>query len=60
MIIKTIGNGTFGKVVLARHIRTNEEVAIKILDRSAIQRKEQLIRLNREIHFLKHLDMSYL
>ena len=55
MIIKTIGNGTFGKVVLARHIRTNEEVAIKILDRSAIQRKEQLIRLNREIHFLKHL-----
>ena len=54
-IIKIIGNGTFGKVVLAKHILTKEEVAIKILDKSSIQNKSQLIRLNREIHFLKHL-----
>ena len=32
-IIKTMGEGTFGKVKLAIHIPTNEKVAIKILEK---------------------------
>jgi 5'-AMP-activated protein kinase catalytic alpha subunit len=34
--LKTIGEGTFGKVKLGIHIPTNEQVAIKILDKKKI------------------------
>ena len=33
---KTLGEGTFGKVKLAIHILTGEEVAIKILEKDWI------------------------
>ena len=35
-ILKTIGEGTFGKVKLGLHSLSNELVAIKILDKSRI------------------------
>ena len=34
MLLKTIGEGTFGKVKLGIHIPTEEKVAIKILEKS--------------------------
>jgi len=36
---KTIGKGTFGKVVQATHLSTGENVAIKILEKSKIIQK---------------------
>ena len=36
-IDKEIGQGTFGKVYLAKHIPTKANVAIKILDKSKIK-----------------------
>ncbi len=36
MLGKTIGKGTFGKVKLAIHENTNQEVAIKILNKQKI------------------------
>ena len=54
--IKTIGEGTFGKVKLSIHLPTKEYVAIKILEKSKIQEKEELIRIEREIKYLKMLN----
>ena len=48
-IIKTIGEGTFGKVKLAKNILTGELVAIKILEKSNIENNDDLVCVNREI-----------
>lgn len=53
---RTIGEGTFGKVKLAKHIPTNEYVAIKILEKSKIHDKEELERVEKEIKYLKTLN----
>lgn len=55
-IEKTIGEGTFGKVKLGIHIPTEEQVAIKILEKDRIQDKEDLERISREINILKKLN----
>ena len=51
--IKTIGEGTFGKVKLALHILTGEKVAIKILQKNLIKGQKQQERIQNEIKFLK-------
>jgi 5'-AMP-activated protein kinase catalytic alpha subunit len=50
---KSIGEGTFGKVKLGRHITTNEKVAVKILEKSKITDVTDVERVSREIHILK-------
>ena len=55
-IQKIIGEGTFGKVKLARDIITKENVAIKILEKSKIKTNEELERINQEINSLKELN----
>ena len=63
---KTMGRGTFGKVKLGTHTKTNEkvkfsnviiflQVAIKILDKQKIKDQSDLERINREIKILKKL-----
>ena len=51
--IKTIGEGTFGKVKLAVHVPTGEKVAIKILHKNLIKNKNEYNRIEREIKYLK-------
>ena len=51
--LKTIGKGTFGKVKLAIHKPTEEQVAIKILEKSKIKTKKDLERIEKEIKYLK-------
>lgn len=36
MLIKRIGEGSFGEVYIARSIETNKEVAVKLVNRIAI------------------------
>ena len=55
-IQKIIGEGTFGKVKLARDLITKENVAIKILEKSKIKTKEELERINQEINSLKEIN----
>lgn len=61
-----MGRGTFGKVKLGTHTKTNEkvktlnvhfysQVAIKILDKQKIKDQSDLERINREIKILKKL-----
>ena len=54
--IKTIGEGTFGKVKLSIHLPTKEYVAIKILEKSRIHDKEELERVEKEIKYLKNFN----
>ena len=56
----TIGEGTFGKVKIGKHIPTNEIIAIKILEKNKIVDKDDIIRINREMKIskkLKHLNV---
>ena len=53
IIGKSIGKGTFGKVKKGVHIKTNEKVAIKILEKDKIQDVADVERVAREIHILK-------
>ena len=50
---KSIGEGTFGKVKLGKHITTGEKVAVKILEKSKIIDVADVERVSREIHILK-------
>ena len=50
---KAIGQGTFGKVRLGRHLITKEFVAIKILEKKKINDVSDIERVAREIHILK-------
>lgn len=50
---KTLGQGTFGKVKIATHTITGEQVAIKILQKDKIRDSADIERISREIHILK-------
>ena len=53
IIGKSIGEGTFGKVKLGKHILTGEKVAIKILEKERITDAADVERVQRETHILK-------
>lgn len=56
-MLKTIGEGSFGKVKLALHLPTGERVAIKSLSKSALQTNVGTSeRVVREILILTHLS----
>ncbi|KAJ3187535.1 Serine/threonine-protein kinase par-1 [Gaertneriomyces sp. JEL0708] len=51
---KTVGEGNFAKVKLAKHKLTGVEVAIKIIDKTALDEKK-LSKLYREVRIMKLL-----
>lgn len=53
IIGRSIGEGTFGKVMLGTHIRTGEKVAIKVLEKERIKDASDVERVSREIKILK-------
>ena len=53
IILKTLGKGSFGKVKEALHVKSGEKIAIKILEKDRIKKKEDLVRIKREIDILK-------
>lgn len=56
--MKTIGEGTFGKVKLGTHILTGERVAVKVLEKERIMEIADVERVAREIHILKLIRKS--
>ena len=58
-IIKNLGCGTFGSVKLAVHKLTNEYVAIKILEKSKINSKEDKLRTIRELNLLPNIKSNF-
>ena len=56
LIGEVIGEGTFGKVRLAKHVPTNESVAIKILSKRKIEECGDTARVKTEIGILKKVN----
>lgn len=54
-IVKTLGQGSFGKVKLAYHLATNSKVALKIINRSTLVKTDMQGRVEREISYLRLL-----
>ena len=54
-IIKTLGTGSFGKVKLAYHITSGQKVALKIINKRILSKKDMQGRIEREISYLRLL-----
>ncbi|KAI3914932.1 hypothetical protein MKX01_018101 [Papaver californicum] len=52
---KLLGHGTFAKVYHARNVKTNESVAIKILDKEKIVKGGLMVHIKREISILRRV-----
>ena len=50
---RTLGEGSFGKVKHAIDTETNEEVAIKVLDKEKIQQQNMGQQIKKEISIMK-------
>ena len=54
-IIRTLGEGSFGKVKLAVHQSTGQKVALKIISRRKLVTRDMAGRIEREIQYLQLL-----
>lgn len=54
-IVKTLGEGSFGKVKLAYHLTTGQRVALKIINRKTLSKSDMQGRVEREIAYLRLL-----
>ncbi|KNA09551.1 hypothetical protein SOVF_152570 [Spinacia oleracea] len=52
---KLLGHGTFAKVYLAKNVKTDECVAIKILDKEKILKGGLMVHIKREISILRRV-----
>jgi carbon catabolite-derepressing protein kinase len=54
-VMRTLGEGSFGKVKLAVHRVTNQQVALKIIARKKLISRDMAGRVEREIEYLQLL-----
>ncbi|XP_026090548.1 serine/threonine-protein kinase MARK2-like isoform X15 [Carassius auratus] len=54
-LLKTLGKGNFAKVKLAKHVLTDKEVAVKIIDKAQLN-SSSLQKLFREVRIMKLLN----
>jgi carbon catabolite-derepressing protein kinase len=54
-VIRTLGEGSFGKVKLAIHNSTGQQVALKIIARKKLISRDMAGRVEREIEYLQLL-----
>ncbi|KAI9342012.1 kinase-like domain-containing protein [Obelidium mucronatum] len=59
-LMRTVGEGEFGKVKLSVDSRTNREVAIKLLKKDRISTPSRRAKVMREISMLQALDHPYI
>mmetsp|Transcript_13066 Transcript_13066/g.32267 ORF Transcript_13066/g.32267 Transcript_13066/m.32267 type:complete len:793 (+) Transcript_13066:67-2445(+) len=55
LMFETIGSGAFGRVKVGVHEETGEQVAVKILEKSAIQKNSLTLQVRREVAIMKAL-----
>ena len=54
-VVKTLGEGSFGKVKLANHRVSGQQVALKIISRKKLISRDMAGRVEREIQYLQLL-----
>lgn len=54
-IVRTLGEGSFGKVKLATHQVSGQKVALKIINRKKLVTRDMAGRIEREIQYLQLL-----
>lgn len=54
-VVRTLGEGSFGKVKLAIHEITGQQVALKIINRRKLITRDMAGRIEREIQYLQLL-----
>ena len=54
-VVKTLGEGSFGKVKLATHQVSGQKVALKIINRKRLVTRDMAGRIEREIQYLQLL-----
>jgi carbon catabolite-derepressing protein kinase len=54
-VVRTLGEGSFGKVKLAIHEVTGQKVALKIINRRKLVTRDMAGRIEREIQYLQLL-----
>ena len=59
-IVKTLGEGSFGKVKLAYHTTTGQRVALKIINRKTLAKSDMQGRVEREIMYLRLLNHPHI
>ncbi|GMM29578.1 AMP-activated serine/threonine-protein kinase catalytic subunit [Martiniozyma asiatica (nom. inval.)] len=59
-IVKTLGEGSFGKVKLAYHTATGQRVALKMIDRKTLAKSDMQGRIEREISYLRLLNHPHI
>ncbi|CAG5117938.1 unnamed protein product, partial [Candidula unifasciata] len=60
LLVKTLGEGAYGKVKLATDKATGEHVAIKYIKKTKIEDENDLIRIRREIQILSSLRHKHI
>lgn len=59
-VVKTLGEGSFGKVKLAYHTTTGQRVALKIINRRTLAKSDMQGRVEREISYLRLLNHPHI
>lgn len=58
--IRTLGSGSFGRVMLAKNVSSNQYFAIKLLDREKIVQMKQIDHTMNEKKILQSIDFPFL
>eukprot|EP01130_Rhizamoeba_saxonica_P001414 TRINITY_DN11274_c0_g1_i1.p1 TRINITY_DN11274_c0_g1~~TRINITY_DN11274_c0_g1_i1.p1 ORF type:complete len:445 (-),score=109.91 TRINITY_DN11274_c0_g1_i1:51-1385(-) len=59
-LLKVIGRGSFGKVMLVRHLQTQKVFAMKVMRKDAIIAKNQVTHTNDEKHILQKIAHPFI
>lgn len=59
-ISRTLGTGSFGRVILVRHLPSNQFYAMKKLRKSDVVRLKQVEHTNNERHLLSQVDHPFI